>query len=183
MTPEPLHRLLYDATVDDAVDVGMRLANKSNAYRRQVRQNVMIAGAVGGGAVIAVAIFYLNEPGPFELASVVVAALAFTVPFALVFRHFFMKEIAKQSRKVITEQVGGKPTLACELELRPDAVWIRQAGMEMVFPWTLCTGIQDNADDIELAFSAGMCVVRNRHLTSAAERARFLETARRLSGK
>lgn len=131
MTPEPLHRLVYDATIDDAVDVGMRLANRSGAYQRQIRQNILIARGIGACVVIGVAIFNLNEPG--------------------------------------------------ELELRPDAVWTRQAGMELVFPWTLCSGIKDNTDDIELSFSAGICVVRNRHLPSPAERARFLETARRLS--
>jgi hypothetical protein len=181
--PEPHYRLVYDATIDDAVDVGMRLANTSHAYRRQVRQNIIIAGVVGGSAVIAVGIFYLTEPGPLELIFGAVAAIAFGVAFAFMFKRFFLKEILKQSRKVITEQFDGKPTVACELELRSDSVWIRQAGMEMVFPWTLCRGIQDNADDIEMKFAAGLCVVRNRHLPSAAERQRFLDTARRLAGK
>ena len=181
--PEPLYRLVYDATIDDAVDVGMRLSNKSQAYRRQVRQLTILTGVIGTGAVLALGFFYASSPGPVDVAAGVLAALVFGVVFAFTFKRFFAKEILKQSRKVVTEQFNGKSTVTCELELRPESVWVRQLGMEMVFPWTLCTGIQDNADDIELTFSAGLCVIRNRHLPSTAERQRFLETARRLAGK
>ena len=87
----------------------------------------------------------------------------------------------KQHRKVVAEQFGGKPTIPCEMELRSDAILVRQAGMEMTFPWTLCTGVADNAEDVEINFSAGICVVRNRHFSSTSERQSFLDTARRLA--
>ena len=54
--------------------------------------------------------------------------------------------------------------------------------MEMTFPWGLCTGIQDNPDDIEMNFTPRIWVVRNKHFASLAERKNFLETARRLAG-
>ena len=55
--------------------------------------------------------------------------------------------------------------------------------MELIFPWTLCTGVTDNPGDVEINFSTGICVVPNRHFSSAAERQAFLDTARRLAGE
>jgi hypothetical protein len=118
-----------------------------------------------------------------DLLLVVLLAAVFGVLMATLFRRYFHKEIRKQQRKIVLEQFGGKASFPSELELRPDAVWVRQAGMEMVFPWTLCTSVKDNADDIELNFTPGICVVRNRHFASAADREAFLDTARRLSAK
>ena len=89
----------------------------------------------------------------------------------------------KQQRKIVAEQFGGKATIPCETELRTDAVVSRQAGMELIFPWTLCTGVTDNAADVEIDFSTGICVVRNRHFSSTAERQALLDTARRLAGE
>ena len=180
---DALHRLTYDATVDDAVDAGLRLANRTKAFRKQMRYNVVIVGILMTLAAIVMA-FYVAPPANYlDLLLVVLLAAVFGTLTAAVFRGFFVKEIRKQHRRIVLEQFGGKPTFHSELELRPDAVWVRQAGMEMLFPWTLCTGVRNNSDDIEVNFSPGICVVRNRHFASTPDREAFLETARRLAAK
>jgi hypothetical protein len=179
--PETLHRITYEATIDDAVDVALRLASKTQAFRRQIRHNVIIVGILGGLAFGAAWMSYLSAPAAFDLAVAACGGVAFGVIFAFMFRRFFMKEMRKQHRKIVAEQFGGKPTIPSELELRSDAVWVRQAGMEMTFPWKLCTAIQDNSEDVEMNFSPGICVVRNRHFSSTAERQDFIDTARRLA--
>ena len=107
--------------------------------------------------------------------------MLFGMVFAAIFVRFFEKEIRNQHRKAVAEQFGGKPFLQSELELRPDAVWVRQAGMELLLPWSVCTAIHNNPGDIEMNFTPGICVVRNRHFSSPAERQAFFNTARRLS--
>lgn len=173
-------RLAYDATVDDAVDVAWRLANRTHAFRKQIEQNVIFAG-IAGGLVFFAAWMYFAGVTPFNLMPAVLGGALSGIMFALLFRRELIKQIHKQQRSIIAEQFGGKPTIQSEIELRPDAVWVRQAGMEMTFPWTLCTGIQGNPHDIEMNFSPGICVVRNRHFASVADREAFLDTARRLS--
>lgn len=64
---EGLHRIAYEATVDDAVDVSLRLANRSEAFRKQIRQNVAIAGCIGGLALFAVWMSYLSEWTAFDV--------------------------------------------------------------------------------------------------------------------
>jgi hypothetical protein len=95
---------------------------------------------------------------------------------------FYIKEIRRQHGKMMLEQFGGKTTIPTELEVRPNAIWVRQAGMEMLFPWSVCTGVQDNPHDIQVDFAPGVAIVRDRHFSSPAERQAFLETVRRLAG-
>jgi hypothetical protein len=178
---ETLHRIEYDATIDDAVDVAFRLAGRSEACRKQVRLNVIIAGVLGGSGFLGVWVYDRSLPVGFELAVAAAGTVVFGVIFARLFRYLFYKEMHKQHRKMVVEQFGGKPAIRSEVELRSDAIWVRQAGMELIFPWTLCTGIQDNAGDVEMNFTPGICVVRNRNFSSMAERQDFLDTARRLA--
>ncbi len=126
---------------------------------------------------------YKTGASPLNLVLAAVAGVLFGIVFAAIFRRFFDTEFRKQQRKIITEQFGGKAAIQCELELRPDAVWTRQSGMEMLFPWAICTGVNNNPDDIKMNFTPGICVIRNRHFASAADRQTFLETARQLSAK
>ena len=173
---------MYDGTIDDAIDVAWRLASRSRAFQKQIRVYVIGAGVVSGLVFFGI---WLYSTGA-SLVSAVFAAVAsvlFGIVFAAIFRRYFDNEFRKQHRKLVVEYFGGKPAVQCEVELRSDAVWTRQAGMEMLFPWTLSTGVKDNPDDIEIAFAAGMCVVRNRYFASAADRQAFLDAARRLSAK
>jgi hypothetical protein len=162
--------------------VGFRLACRSQAFQKQIRVSIILAGILGGLAFVAIWIAYTTAPWTSDLVGAVSAGVPFGLLFGIIFRRFFKTEMSKQQRKIIAEQFGGKPTIPCETLLRSDAVQVRQAGMEMTFPWTLCTGVKDNAGDVEINFSAGICVVRNRHFSSPAERQSFLDTARRLAG-
>ncbi len=180
--PEPLHRITYDATIDYAVDVAFRLAGRTQAFRRQLRLNIIIAGIFGALGFLGFWTYYGSWPAGFNLAIAAAGAVAFGLISARLFKHFFIKEMHKLHRKMIAEQFGGKPAIPCELELRSDAVWARQAGMELTFPWTTCAGIQDNVGDVEMQFTPGICVVRNRYFVSMADRQSFLDTARRLAG-
>jgi hypothetical protein len=180
---ETLHRIVYHATIDDAVDVALRLAYQTQAFRKQIRTNIIIGGAVAGVVFLWVWVSFLAGPGPFDLAIAAIGALVFGVVFALMFKGFLRKEILKQHRKIVAEQFGGQDTIPTELELRDDAVWVRQGGIELIFPWAICTAVRDNAGDIEINFTQGICVIRNRDFGSPAEREQFLGTARRLAGK
>jgi hypothetical protein len=57
-----LHRLAYNVTIDDAVDVGFRMAGRTQAFRRQIRLIVIEAGIFGGVAFAAAWIFYTPAP-------------------------------------------------------------------------------------------------------------------------
>ena len=114
--------MVYEATVDYAVDVALRLANRTQAFRKQVRQNINIVETAAGVVLIAWLMYAGGGRTPVEFILVVAAGTMFGVIFALIFRKLFLKEIRKQQRKMVAEQFGGKPTIQSELELRPGAV-------------------------------------------------------------
>ncbi len=179
---ESLHRIAYDGSIDDAVDVAFRFANRTQAFQKQIRQHVIIANA----AVLLIFVAIWTYFGDIQTISQLLllglgAAIAGTIG-ARFLRSEVIKQIHTQHRKVIAEQFSGKPSMLIEVELRSDAVWVRQAGMEMLFPWSVCTGVHDNPDDVEINFSPGICVVRNRNFASPADRQTFLDTAKRLAG-
>jgi membrane protein implicated in regulation of membrane protease activity len=178
---ETLYRLAYDVTIDDAVEIALRFALRTRTLGAQIRAYVIITGIIGGAAFVAVWLYYAAARTPAVIATALAAGAVFGVVFALLFRRFLSKEMRKQHRKLLLEQFGGTTVIPSELELRDDALWVRQAGIELTFPWRLCTSIVDNADDVEVNFSAGISVVRNRYFPSMAERQQFLDTARRLA--
>lgn len=179
---DALQRIEYETTVDDALDVAWRLSSRTQAFQKQLRQNGVIVGIAAAGGFVAAFVFAgATEPSALVVATV--GGAAFGVLFGWLYKRFLVKETRKQHRKIIAEHFGGKSTLPCEVELRQDAVWSRVGAIEMLFPWSISTGVQDNPEDIELNFSQGICVVRNRRFASAAERQAFLEAARRLSAK
>src|SRR5918996_3916151 len=130
---EALQRIVYDATVDDAVDVSLRLANRTHAFRKQLQTNVLILG-IGGGLAFFAVWTYIVGASLLHLVVAAVGATVFGIVFAAIYRRFLEKEIRKQHRKIVAEQFGGKPVSRSEVELRQDGVWVRQAGVEMVFP-------------------------------------------------
>ena len=182
MHPAAPYRIVYDATLDDAVDVAMRLSRKSHALQKQVRAMIVGAGILGGVAFAAFWIYNVRAPGAADYALAGIAGVGFGIAFAFLFRYYLGKETVKQQRKILAEQFGGKPATPCEMELRTEGVWVRQMGIEMTFPWTLCTGVRELPGNVEIDFTAGLCVVRDRHFASAEERRRFLDEARRLAG-
>ena len=182
MVTEAIHRVTYDATVDDAVDVAWRLASRTAAVQKQLRLNVLICSAIAGLAFTGYVI-YSGATAPSAVMFAIAGGVVFAAFVGRLYRHFLVKDTLKLHRKIIAEQFGGSPTVRCEVELRPDALWARHLGMEMLFPWNICTTIVDNGDDIEMNFSPGICVVRSRYFATPAEREAFLATARRLSDK
>jgi phosphate/sulfate permease len=177
---DALYRLIYDTTIPEAVDVAWRLAYRTQAFRKQLRNNVIYAG-VGAGLVFFAAWLYIVGTSALNVVLASVAATLFAIVFAAIFRGFLEKEIRKQQRQLIAEQFGDKTIIQCEIELSGDGVRVRQDGMEMIFPWALCTRVQNNPGDIEMNFTPGICVVRSRHFASSAERQKFFDNARRLS--
>ena len=181
---DALQRIVYDVTIDDCTDVAIRFANRTKAFRNQFMSTVALGGALAGlsftGALLLFGMAATGRGALLLLALGAVTGIVFAFTFL---RGYFRKEILKQHRKVVAEQFAGKETLPCETELRSDSVWCRVGDIEMTFPWKICTSIQDNVDDIEINFSQGICVVRNRRFVSPADRQEFLETARRLSAK
>src|SRR5262245_11228653 len=110
---EALHRIAYDATIEDVVDVAFRFANAMHVFQTQLRTNVMIAGGIAGLA-LASTIVYQNGISVSPVMSGMVAGAMFAVFFGLIYKNLLIKEMRKQQRKIFAEQFGGNPTSPCD---------------------------------------------------------------------
>ena len=120
------------------------------------------------------------EPGSLP-QTLIGAALAVAVGVAcgLLFRLWYDRSLLRQIRGVARERLAGAESLHCEMELRPDVVWLRQGGVEVAYQWNEASGVHDTGDAIELQFKGGgLVVARNRMFSADADRERFLEQAR-----
>jgi hypothetical protein len=177
-TAEPTRRIVYEASIDDVVDVALRVAMRQRAFRRQVLLTAVFVGILSGLA----AAWLSSRFGGLGYASAAPLGAVFGLVVAVVFRPIFVREIRSQHRKLVAEPFAGRSSLPCELELRAGGVWVRQDGVELAFPWARCTEIVDGPNDIEIVFApGGLCVVKNRHFRSREERTDFLVSARQLA--
>jgi hypothetical protein len=183
MQPAASHRLVYEATIDDALDVAIRLSRASEALQKQIRSMIVGTGVLGAAAFAGLWAYYSDSRTPLAISLAAAGSVVFGILFALMCHHFMTGDMAKRQRKLVIEQFRGKPAMPCEMELRPEGVWVRQAGIEITFPWTLCTAVHDHPDDVQIDFVGGIAVARNRHFASTDARRSFLDTARRLSAK
>ena len=75
---DTLRRLTYDTTIPEAVDVAWRLAYRTRAFRKQLRNNVIYAG-VGAGLVFFAAWMYIVGTSALNVVLASVAATLFAI--------------------------------------------------------------------------------------------------------
>jgi len=182
---EAIPRIEFDATLDEMVDVGLRLWSRSKTSRAARSRALWF---VGGATSLVFLIVIRTDTASLEFPAAVwilwvVLALALGVGFAYIHRAYMDWSARRRTKQFVAEHLGGATQVHCEIELQPKGVKVLQNGLEMVFPWSGAIGIEDNVDDVELQFTSGLVVARNRAFLDAAERVRFIERARTLAGR
>ena len=172
----PLSRVEYDCTMDEIVDTQLRLSGSTQTYRSTRRKSIYVVAAIGAIVVLAITVREAADVPVALFSAAVAAAIA-----GFLYARIFDSTARKQYLSAVSEQFGGAPSVHCEIELREDAVWTRQHGMELTFPWKQVYRVEDTSDAVELWFRPGLVTARNRAFAGAAERRHFMETARRLA--
>ena len=180
---DALQRIVYDVTIDDCTDVAIRLASRTKAFRNQFIGTVALGGALAGTLVhrrpasVRSAVDGPRRPAALGDGSRGRHCLRVHLPSRLL-SEGDTQTAPKGRRRAIRRQRNA--ALRDRTAIRGG--WCRVGDIEMVFPWKICTSIQ-NAGDIEINFLQGIRVVRDRRFVSPADRQEFLETARRLSAQ
>ena len=176
-----LIRLEFDETLDDLVDVDIRLARQTKAYRRSKRRT-QSAFALS----LAVALFVVSgAPRKSVTPTDWIVGVGFAAGIGVIswwlYGRFHDRCIRIQHQRMINEMYGGVSQLRCIVELLPDKVWIKQNEVELAFPWRQATKITSNA--VELWFNQGLVVLRDHVFVDADHRRVVLERARELAAK
>lgn len=187
---EDVHRIHFDATLDEIVDVNLRLTTRTQSFRAYRARAVWVAGGCLSAAVLAMVFIRARQADVAVSTAIwgvlVVVALTLGAGFGYLYGLYVDWAMRRQYKRVVAEQLellGGTTDVRCDIELRREGVWVVQKGLEVTFPWSNAAGIEDTGDAIELRFSPGLVVARNRAFHNSLDRARFLERARELASE
>ena len=87
----------------------------------------------------------------------------------------------RRLRRAMTKMYGKSSTWICEIELRREGTWMRNLGVEVLFPWSDTIDIADVDGAIELRFRGGVVVARDKAFATIDHRRTFIEAARELA--
>jgi hypothetical protein len=185
MEDKGVHRIQFDATLDEVVDASMRLTTRTQAFRAYRARAVWIAGGCLSAALLAM-VYFRSRQEDVEVSAViwgilVIFALALGTGFAYSYGRYINWTMRRQYKRIVAERFGGEADVRCDIEVGREGVRVVQKGVEMMFPWSNVAGIEETEHGIELRFNPGLVVARNRAFRDDAERRRFLEQARALA--
>jgi hypothetical protein len=171
-------RVKFDATLNEIVDTNLRIVQPTVAYRHTRRQYQWLFGVCVAGGLAVGALHGDEVPSYTTLAIVSCAALLAGLASGTVGGRFYDWYARRHYARVISEMYGPSDVVHVEVELRDDAFWCKSIHSEVSFPWSRLVRIQDSPGSIELWFSPGLAVIRDRAFQTQDERHAFLDAVK-----
>ena len=106
----------------------MRMAKRTNTYRRQRRQAQMVYGLIAGG------ILAVTLQGRTSLAVVIGFTIIGGGIVAYAYGQFHDPYVVRHYRLMVGDLYPGVSTIRCVVDLRDDVVWTKTGDMEIAFP-------------------------------------------------
>lgn len=172
-------RVEFESTVDEDVDVQIRLANSMESFTRQRRGHVRRTAL---SATAAAPVGLLIGFGHIPSAAVVVSVTAFGalvgVGLGPLVGRYFDWRVRRGARRMVDELRSGAVTVHQEIALRSDGLWCRSRGVETLLPWSKFSRTNDTAEAVELWFSLpALARVPDRAFRSREHRLEFVDHA------
>jgi hypothetical protein len=165
----------FDATLDEAIDVHVRAARRTSAFRRQRLINQWSVGLAC--ALVLAGVTFREAPRPVTLlAFCLVSAFAAAVGLVVAFLYgwYLDNHVRRYTKRSLVEQYGGPGPFPTQFEIRPEGLWAKSKALEITFPWSNLDGIEERGGDVELTFRPGFVVIRARAFSTPEDRARFI---------
>ncbi len=176
MPDDPLYRAEFEATIDDFVDVQMRMLGRSQVARGWWRRELWLSAVItGGGLFILLGIGRSSPPVSYRATF----AILWAVIYSLFFKRWMGAQRVFRVRRYLREYLGEGPVKVI-VELRPQGLWTRQADTEMLFDWKNATAVEELPTGVEVVFRNGAVVARDRGFAGPVDRAAFANRAREL---
>lgn len=173
-------RIQFETNIDELVDANVRQWRATKAAKLQRWRGIVKSAAAATVSAFAIVFLLSGAERDVVFSSLVIAVLLGAVlsPF---YGRLYDAGLHRRLRRAMTDVYGKSATSICEIELRREGTWIRNFGVEMLFPWSDTIDIADVDGAIELRFRAGVVVARNKAFATVGGRGRFIEAARELS--
>jgi hypothetical protein len=173
-----VQRIQFDATIDEMVDTHVRMGRSTKTLRAVRTSYVWSSAAAAGIACAIIQVAMAHERTVTVWAVALVSGIALCVVYRCFVGFHYDWLVRRRYRRLLTERLGGAPGVHCEMELRPEGVWVAQDGVEITFHWDSATRVLDTGDAVEMGFRGGIALARNRAFATPGDRQRFLGQAR-----
>jgi hypothetical protein len=172
-------RVQFDTTLEELVDVQMRLAGQTKAFRRSRLRSQILVGAATGVAVL------MGPLSKDDVATTAIAIMGVVAPVVAVasgygYGRYHTWYIRRNYWKMLREMLHDAQRIPVEMELRPEGLSCRSPTGDISLPWSRLKRVNDGEGEVELWFDPGLAVVRDRAFASPEERRRFIAKATEL---
>ena len=165
-------RVQFNFTLEDCVDASKRFLARSKAASWKW-QGLVYSALFTWLLVFAVVTLLYGKPEIGASIGVGLAALT-----AVLYPSSHEKAVERRLRNCHMEHFDRAKTFLCEVELKPDGLYVRQMDRQIIYEWLSVDEIQETGDSIDIfTQDGGGVVVRNRAFATAADRKEFLESA------
>jgi hypothetical protein len=161
----------FEFTQADLIDASKRFSARVKVVRSFQWKNLIATAFLSWLLVFS---FFYRTPVKGAILGLVAAVIS-----ALLYPGSNKRAIEKRMRKISREVFGESNSFLCEVELRPEGVWVRQMNRQVLHEWPSVVEIKETSDSVDIfTWDASGVVVRNRAFASLEERSRFIELAR-----
>lgn len=161
----------FEFTQDDFVD-----AQKRFWARWKVARSFQWRGMLYTACFAGLLVFLLFYRTPTIGA---ILALAAALLSAVFYPGSSRRAFEKRWRLVSREILGDGSSFLCEVEIRPEGVWVRQGNRQILHEWLSVEEIKETSDSVDIfTKDKSGVVVRNQAFSSPEERLRFIELTR-----
>jgi hypothetical protein len=164
-------RVQFEFTEDDMIDASKRFSG-----RLKIVHSLRLKSLLATSFWVWVLVFCIFFKTPIKgvILGLIAAALC-----ALFLPGANKRALEKGMRKIARGLFGNASSFLCEVELRPDGVWVRSMNRQTIYEWPTVEEVKDTSDSVDIFTRDGSgVVVRNRAFSSPEERTRFVELAR-----
>jgi hypothetical protein len=174
-------RVQFDTTLEEVVDLNMRLSEQTKTFQRSRRRSQIFVGASAGVAGLIGPLTDDDMPTALLAIMFIIASL-FAGTCGYAYGRFHTWYIRRNCRKVLREMLHEAERIPVEIELRAEGLWARSPTGDCSLPWSRLKRVNDGQDGVDFWFDPGLVVVRDRAFASPDDRRRFIAKATELSG-
>jgi YcxB-like protein len=161
----------FEFTQADLVDATKRLLGRSNRVKAGLREGSIFSAVVVGATVF---LFLRNDPTEGLVVGLVAGLIT-----VLLYPILRKNGIDRRLRGIAVDLMAEPGPYVCEVELRPEGVWVRQMNKQTIYEWKIVEAVEEAGDAVTIfARDGGGVVVQNRAFKADSQRSQFLELAR-----
>jgi hypothetical protein len=164
-------RVQFEFTLDDVVDVQLRVLKRSRAARAWRLRDLVATALLSGVLLFAII--------PGETSTRLIVGILGLILGAVFYPIVNESTVKRRLMKLLQENAGPDSVSICEVELSDSGVHARQNGMEIIYRWENVKEVKETRDSVDIyAEKGGLVVVRKRAFNGSAEQEQhFIELA------